>query len=538
MNIRNNNRFLAIGVIFLLAFIAVSSCEPGISPNLKEIDCSINKDYKRAELALDSMEHLGLPKGKSNYMYSKLLRIKIADKAYQPIKRKKREIDSLVNYFEDQKDADALAQAYYLAGRVNSDLGDSPKSLILYQKAEEAANKDNYALQGDIYCQMGYIYKENHLYQDAITSLQKAYLMDSLSNNHQNMLFDIRDIGINYRHLGNTDTAKLYFLKGYNKSIYTNEFMSKNFAHQLAVVYIEQKNYSKAKEYLRISLKDLEDFDTNKSGIYATAYKLYGITGEEHLSKPYESWLLQNGTIWAKMRIYQDLLSKSIKHTNNKNLINLWDKYNLCSDSAYKISDTEAIKRIEQIYNYNLKEKENEILHNNNLFLSLAIFCLAITLISIIAICIMAYSNFKQKQKNLKLRLEKYETLRKSSEQKNEEKIEDENNACINSEIYRKIKDEIETDSYQLNEEDWKELEETVNEIYPKFSNNLNSFYEVSPHELRVCLLIKIGISPSNIAKFTNHSKEAINSTRGRLYAKVFNKPASAPKWDEFLKTI
>lgn len=521
---------------FLLA--ATAGCQRTISQDLKEVGRTISSNPAKGAKDLSLIEKQRPIKNEYDQKYIQLLHIYMDDKAYRSIKNKKQQIEALIAFFQKHNEKEALAQAYYLAGRVNFDLGDSPKALILYQKAEETASSDNYALQGDIYCQMGYIYKESHLYQDAITSLQKAYLMDSLSHNLQNMLFDLRDIGINYRHLEKTDTAKLYFIKGYNKSIHSNEFMSKNFAHQLAVVYIEQKNYSKAKEFLRISLKNLEDFDTNKSGIYATAYKLYEITGEEHLSKPYETWLLQNGTIWAKMSIYQNLLSKSIKHTDNTNLINLWDKYRSCLDSASKISDTEAIKRVEQIYNYNLKEKENEILHDNNSFLSLATFCLVITLISVIVICIMAYSNFKQKQKNLKLKLDKYETLRKNSEQKNEEKIEDENNACINSEIYRKIKNEIDTDNYQLTEEDWKELEEKVNEIYPNFSNNLNSFYEVSLHELRVCLLIKIGISPSNIAKFTNHSKEAINSTRGRLYAKVFNKPASAPKWDEFLKTI
>ena len=50
--------------------------------------------------------------------------------------------------------------------------------------------------------------------------------------------------------------------------------------------------------------------------------------------------------------------------------------------------------------------------------------------------------------------------------------------------------------------------------------------------------MIKIGISPVNIARFTNHSKEAINSTRGRLYKKAFHQSASAPKWDEFIKTL
>lgn len=538
MEFRNNQRALTIGLLFLLTLMAASSCKQEISPRLKEIDRSINKDYKIGEQALDSMERLGLLEAKPNQMYSKLLRLKIADKDYRPIQNKKKEIDSLVNYFQGQKDGDALAQAYYLAGRVNSDLGDSPKALILYQKAEETVNKDNYALQGDIYCQMGYIYKECHLFHDAITTLKKAYIMDSLNNNKQNMLFDIRDIGTNYLHLQETNTAKLYFSKGFRKSIHTNEFMAKTFAHQLAVIYLNQKDYSRAKEYLNISLNHIENYDNNKSGIYATAYKLYEATGEDELKNKYESWLLDNGTIWAKKSIYKDQLSKILVNDRNPHILDTWNKYNQYSDSVGKFSDIESIKRIEQLYNYKLKEKENKSLNSHNTVLSIIIICLTITLISIIGLSFMTYSNIKQKRKNLELKLDKYEALKRSSEQKNEQNIKDKNCAFKKSAIHQIIQNEIENGSYTLQDSYWKDLEKTVNEIYPNFTNNLNSFYEVSNHELKVCLMVKIGISPIHIAKFTNHSKEAINSTRGRLYAKVFKEPASAPKWDEFIKTL
>ena len=538
MEFRNNHRALTIGLLFLLTLMAATSCKQEISPRLKEIDRSINKDYKIGEQALDSMERLGLLEAMPNHMYSKLLRLKIADKGYHPIQNRKKEIDSLVNYFQGQKDGDALAQAYYLAGRVNSDLGDSPKALILYQKAEETVNKDNYALQGDIYCQMGYIYKECHLFHDAITTLKKAYIMDSLNNNKQNMLFDIRDIGTNYLHLQETNTAKLYFSKGFRKSIHTNEFMAKTFAHQLAVIYLNQKDYSRAKEYLNISLNHIENYDNNKSGIYATAYKLYEATGEDELKNKYESWLLDNGTIWAKKSIYKDQLSKILVNDRNPHILDTWNKYNQYSDSVGKFSDIESIKRIEQLYNYKLKEKENKSLNSHNTVLSIIIICLTITLISIIGLSFMTYSNIKQKRKNLELKLDKYEALKRSSEQKNEQNIKDKNCAFKKSAIHQIIQNEIENGSYTLQDSYWKDLEKTVNEIYPNFTNNLNSFYEVSNHELKVCLMVKIGISPIHIAKFTNHSKEAINSTRGRLYAKVFKEPASAPKWDEFIKTL
>lgn len=95
MEFRNNQRALTIGLLFLLTLMAASSCKQEISPRLKEIDRSINKDYKIGEQALDSMERLGLLEAKPNQMYSKLLRLKIADKDYRPIQNKKKRLTHL-----------------------------------------------------------------------------------------------------------------------------------------------------------------------------------------------------------------------------------------------------------------------------------------------------------------------------------------------------------------------------------------------------------------------------------------------------------
>lgn len=123
---------------------------------------------------------------------------------------------------------------------------------------------------------------------------------------------------------------------------------------------------------------------------------------------------------------------------------------------------------------------------------------------------------------------------------------EEKSDECINrlgkkakeSDIYKEIAKRIARGNFTLDSNQWTLLEKSINETYPNFTETLRSFYDVSQQELRVCLMIKMGIAPGNIAKFTNHSKEAINSTRGRLYAKVFKEPASAPKWDEFIKTL
>lgn len=110
------------------------------------------------------------------------------------------------------------------------------------------------------------------------------------------------------------------------------------------------------------------------------------------------------------------------------------------------------------------------------------------------------------------------------------------------SDIYKTIKDinsNLSDTPAALTDADWKELEKTVNAIYENFEMKLHDIAgEISSHEYRVCLLIKIGIRPANIAYLTNRSKEAINSTRKRLYEKTFNKKGRPADWDDAIRSL
>ena len=61
---------------------------------------------------------------------------------------------------------------------------------------------------------------------------------------------------------------------------------------------------------------------------------------------------------------------------------------------------------------------------------------------------------------------------------------------------------------------------------------------QLKKQELRVCLLLKAGFSPINIALLTAHSRQSISSTRRRLYERTFMEKGTPSQWDEFIKTI
>jgi DNA-binding CsgD family transcriptional regulator len=244
---------------------------------------------------------------------------------------------------------------------------------------------------------------------------------------------------------------------------------------------------------------------------------------------------------------------------------------------------------LNSLYNYQLREKENNRLKiENKEKQNLIIYIISIGLFIIASLFAYLQRN-KRKKQLLKIQLKnlrqlKEEQYKKSSLfiEENKRKIEEleqklqeadqtnhilrtqlkeqieltlytnkqaeieltrrkqSNSTLLESEIYKYIQKQLTTKTNKklLSNNDWKELEKVINNTYEGFSKNLRNYYDLNEHEYSVCLLIKINIPPIDIAKLTNHSKEAITSTRRRLYEKVFGKKGSPKDWDEFILSL
>lgn len=198
--------FISAIITLLLALFA--GCKQSFSPALRKADQVLSADTEKGSEMLDSICQAEPNMSVANQKYCQLLRLKASDKAYRPITNQKLLIDSLVSYFEHAGEDNLLAEAYFYAGRVYYEIGDKPEALKFYQKASEKVAKDNYALQGDIYCQMANVYSYTDLSKEALAVLHLAYKADSLSGNTRNMLYDIRDIGEAYNSGNNLVSLK------------------------------------------------------------------------------------------------------------------------------------------------------------------------------------------------------------------------------------------------------------------------------------------------------------------------------------------
>ncbi len=85
---------------------------------------------------------------------------------------------------------------------------------------------------------------------------------------------------------------------------------------------------------------------------------------------------------------------------------------------------------------------------------------------------------------------------------------------------------------------DWEIIEARLLEAFPSFKDKLYSLYTLSDIEYRICILIKLEVPPSNMAKLLATSRSSISQNRLRIQKKVFNNRGVAKDWDNYVLSL
>lgn len=536
---------------------------------------------QRAIAMLDSMAPMMAGAPKHEQMFHRLLQIKAADKSY--IKHSSDStILSLVEYYETKGDKTLLPEAYYYAGNIYRDLNDAPRALEYYQKAAEITPEENLKLKGRIYFQSGRLLLNQALYSQAIDIYKKTLYYDTRRNDSIDIIDTSRDLAYIYNKDGQKDSCLHYYNEAYRLAKETNNIRLKmSVLAQMASFYIENKDYVKAKECLQPELN--ANFDKNRSPIHTMALKIYMNTQQYDSAHFYAKELLKVGTIYARQTASRCLTELALRENNNEDAIKYLRLFNEYTDSVKTITATESVNKMNSLYNYNLREKENLILKadNANKKLTLAI---TISLIFTLFVILITYI-YRNKQKQ-KLQTERLKRLKKvlyeqSAEyiQKNNEKItaleqeikrtSNENLLLIEriekqraglilanetairkqaknesakarigtTDIYKSIQNHIKRDKV-INAQEWKELDEMINREIIDFKTNLYSYYNISQHEYHICMLIRLEFSPTDMAMLLGCTTSAVSKARKRLQEKFFSDEGTPKDFDQFIKTL
>ncbi|MGL5938015.1 MAG: tetratricopeptide repeat protein [Phocaeicola sp.] len=580
----------ALHLLLLISMVCnLTGCKHNRYPQiLQTADSLTTIRPDSAVVLLTSLEKTMQQAPQATQMYYNLLCIKANDKAY-----KTHTSDSLIravlNYYVEKEEKQHLPEAYYYGGRVYRDLGDAPQALEYFQKAEELL-PDTAAspLKSFIYSQIGTLFLYQGLYHEALEVFKRDLECVTQLKDSVGMIYTYRDMATTYKELADRERALHYYESAYQlaNKLERNDLASM-VQSQLASLYISLKWYDLAELALKEAQKEVKPY--NESATYSIAAEYYHRTGQLDSATHYYQALLNMGSIYAKEAAHRGLAEIASNNGESKLTIKHIQKFLQYSDSIQAITYTEGLHRMQALYNYQLRANENfRLKEENQTKNNLLLICLVgLVVISAIAFSYHQYAQQKkqklnyQLQRALQLKEEIYKGSQAFVEEKNVEveKLQASLNSVstTNKTLQEEVKKQqkllfhqrervqLEQERVQQTKEaisqtpicqllharlldprgeisvtsqEWSEIRDTLNEYYPNFFEKLNEIHHFSTTQLQICMLIKAGFSPSDIAKLTEIPKQTISSTRSRLYLRIFQEKGNPKDWDNFITSL
>lgn len=567
-------------MMLLLLFWGSCSNHPK-TQTLQEIDSLMNADPDSAIILLDQLKDSMNNESQSIQMYYRLLTIKAKDKAYIQ-HTSDSSILQVLDYYKNRGDEKYLPEVYYYAGRVYRDLRDAPRAQDYFLEAlETTKNSSDYLLISKIYSQIGTLFLYQDVYDEAMKAFRQAYQYSILVDDSVGIIFGLRDMGVCFTAHNNADSALLYYKEAYDLAQKRGETSLVNTTKGvLSDLYIQLKRYDLAKPLLT-SFSSIKEQDNLRS-FYCISADLYYQMDNLDSAFYYSNLLLGIKDFYAQQGAHWQLAEIALKQGDCKGASEHILLYRSWTDSIQEITNTESCRKIQALYDYQLRERDNSRLLAENAQQKMwNLSMLSILVVSAIFIYIYMQNN-KYKKIMLKNRMkelerQKEEQYRKSSQfiEENKSKIQEleiklqehteVNNsmqellqtqkeqilrmnsaieadqqeqevaslAFLQSDIYNKFHQAI--DFKSLDDSDWLELRKAIDSTYPNFTSRLYTLYPLSKIELEICLLIKANISTSAIAALTGRSKSAITSSRKKLYEKIYGVKGTPDMWDHFI---
>ena len=145
--------------------------------------------------------------------------------------------------------------------------------------------------------------------------------------------------------------------------------------------------------------------------------------------------------------------------------------------------------------------------------------------------------DYRKDKRRLQLQLQQIQEVQDERPPVVRQAIESVEAAYFKSDEYLSLQRRIAT-GQRLKDDGWSEIERQIRRICPGFGSQLRGLHAMSELEYQVCLLIKLRISPTDIAAVLSRDASTISTVRSRLFKKVFGRKGGAREWDDFILSI
>lgn len=579
-------------VLYLLFIIMIlTSCAGNRKYDdlMQRADSIMNVNDDSAKVAirmLDGVESQLPEFSKAQKMRYELLRHKAMNKAYISFTSDSI-MKEVVNYYDRHGSANERLLANYVLGCVYRDMHEVPLALEYYNKATEQADTTaadcDYGTLYRVYSQMGFLFSKQYLPYQLLDAFGKAEKYAYLAKDTLNAIINYQNKGDAYDYLGKKDSVVAINLRsanmfkrigdnynaaialGCNYSYYIDKGDSVNarkaFESYTSTGYEGNSNYGDAKAFLLCEKGRYYMFVSRLDSAFSC------LNQSLKLSKSYSN----KAAATKVLAQYYARVNKPV----------LAMKYALKS-SEYNDSDLLAVResqlqQIQAMYNYG---RNQEIARKAELKaerITMLVYVLIAGGVVIFLLLTHLYLRQLKKKKEkilvtkqlyddslLKLRQkqEELELLRTVNDRKIADVIKEKeqmvnklkddlkdirdkySNSSLSdvdillkeSSIYKRIKYLELHPKEIMRENDWIELEETIEQLIPSYIPLLKNRLNVIAY--RICLLVKLKISTSSIAILLGLSSSAISKYRKVMLEKLCGRSGKPKDFDEYIRQI
>ncbi|MBR3014232.1 MAG: tetratricopeptide repeat protein [Bacteroidaceae bacterium] len=567
----------------LMVLFALASCRQTFSypEPLKRADSLANVEPETAITLLRGIESSMQSEPLATQMYYRLLCIKAKDKAYVT-----HTSDTLImpvlQYYENGGDPALLSTAYYYAGRVYRDLNDVPQALDYFQKGLQAAQQVGEEVSSVLYAQMGEIFFYQSLYDEALGMYREAYKADSVAQDTVGIIFDLRDIAFTLRMQEHYDEALPLLQRAETLAqAIDDEEMVGLVASQLAGLFNRQGDYQQALEHINLALKHVGGLDLQSTyDVYASILLNLGQIAE---AEGYFEQLTHADNQSIRLDAYDGLATIAASRNQIGDYTHYFRQYKAVSDSVQRVAATTSVSRMNALYNYQLRERENAQLREQNRQNQVLLVALLAALLLVI---VASWTFYRHRRLHMQHKLEQLQRLQAEQYRQSEAFIQSNQREIVKlqnqlkensprttemtrrleaqkehlersnrlaevkieqrEQIKKAIQESAVMERLQQNiaqgkhlvPQDITDIEHLLHDICPDFLPALSQLGHLNDLEYQVSLLLKVGISPVAISQLVLREKTSISAVRRRLYKKITGQNGTPSDWDEIILSL
>ena len=578
-------------IYLLLILLILTSCAGNRKYDdlMQRADSIMNVNDDSAKVAIRMLDGVKsqLPEfTQAQKMRYELLRHKAMNKAYISFTSDSK-MKEVVDYYDRHGSANERMLANYVLGCVYRDMHEVPLALEYYNKAAEQADTTaadcDYGTLYRVYSQMGFLFSKQYLPYQLLDAFGKAEKYAYLAKDTLNAIINYQNKGDAYDYLGKKDSVVAINLRSANMF----KRIGDNYNAAIALgcnysYYIEKQDSVNAKKafeaYFSTGYEGNSNYGDAKAFLLCEKGRYYMFVSRLDSAFSCLNQSLKLSKSYSNKAAATKVLAQYYARVNKPVLAM---KYALKS-SEYNDSDLLAVResqlqQIQAMYNYG---RNQEIARKAELKAE-RITMLVYVLIAggVVIFLLLTYLYLKQLKKKkekilvtkhlyddslLKLRQkqEELELLRTVNDRKIADvikekeqtinKLEDDlkdirekySNSSLSdvdillkeSSIYKRIKYLELHPKEIMRENDWIELEETIEQLIPSFIPLLKNRLNVMAY--RICLLVKLEISTSSIAILLGLSSSAISKYRKVMLEKLCDRSGKPKDFDEYIRQI